>query len=130
MLWVPEDDRHCLYSCCFSGAVSAPACGHRSRSGAAVIVVQRLLRLASCPLRPASSAPSTSGAPPSCSLYLSAPKRCLLRHHVSPAYSLEVSASLMTTFQKQLGHLAAVLSAAPRPPATMSRYPGFPAVVP
>lgn len=62
-------------------------------------------------LRPASSAPSfllpfsPRTTPP--------PGRCLRRNHVSPPYSLEVSASPVATFPNQLGHFAAVLSALP-----------------
>lgn len=55
------------------------ACGIEVRRGSSALRLHRP--------RPASSAPSTSRAPPSCSLYTPAPQRCLRGRHVSPAYS-------------------------------------------
>lgn len=135
--------------CCSRGAASAlawaPGSAPRSRSqggcecatadgGAAELRPVRSGRQSFCRPRadlaplplspPAPRLPPLSPCcpPPSFSLYRPPPMRSLRRHHVSPSYSLRVSASPVATFQEQRGHLVAVLCApSPLPPSPPPR---------
>jgi hypothetical protein len=87
---------------------AALAAGREAAAGAACARLSPLRLSPPAPLLP----PLTCWPPPSSFLYQPPlPVLSLRRYHVSPSYSLGVSASPVATFQEQRGHFVAVLCA-------------------